>query len=391
MRKIFSHKKKFKWTSSIAIAFVFCLNLSSISVIGQAEHSLYMYYSTDGTTFNSPIYLTDSADVPSLAQDSSGKIVCVYQLFKGGMGSATWDKIAVSSSTDDGVSWSAYSLLNITGFTGSNQRAFDPTITITTDGKYRLYFSYCPNSMMLDSTCGTYSAISTDGINFSFEPGIRVEAPALPVIDPAALYFNSEWHYSAPIPPPQGGGARHAVAIDGLNFTVIDSMGQGDTHYKWTGNFLDDGSTMRFYGFGDNVLGNLIWWAESTDGSTWSTYNFTNVTGKDPGVLKLASGDYLMVVPKTSSPLDQTEIVPDLMNVLIYPNPVDQTTTVVLQGGVEKWTWILYNSLGQIVQHIENISSQSITFGRNNLISGMYHYRIRTASGRTSYGKIIME
>ena len=171
------------------------------------------------------------------------------------------------------------------------------------DNQYRLYFSYCPNSTILDSTCGTYSAISMDALNFTVEPGIRMDAISEPIIDPAVLYFNSEWHYSAPIQPPNGGGARHATSSDGLNFTLIDSMGQGNTHYQWTGNFMDNDSTIRFYGFSDNVLGNYLWWAESIDGSNWSSCIFTNITGKDPAVLKLNSGSYLLLVPKSISPL----------------------------------------------------------------------------------------
>ena len=267
------------------------------------SHSLYLYYGNNGTIFNNPICITDSADVPSIVQDSSQRLVCVYQLFKGGPGSPNWDKIGVMFSTDDGVTWTPNSYINITGFPGNNQRAFDPTITITPDNQYRLYFSYCPNSTILDSTCGTYSAISMDALNFTVEPGIRMDAISEPIIDPAVLYFNSEWHYSAPIQPPNGGGARHATSSDGLNFTLIDSMGQGNTHYQWTGNFMDNDSTIRFYGFSDNVLGNYLWWAESIDGSNWSSCIFTNITGKDPAVLKLNSGSYLLLVPKSISPL----------------------------------------------------------------------------------------
>ncbi len=158
--------------SSAAVLFCPFIIINPISFSAQAEYSLYLYYSSNGTTFNNPIYITDSADVPSIAEDSSGNLICVYQLFKGGMGSSNWDKIGSMTSTDNGVNWSANNYLNITGFTGTNQRAFDPTITITSDNKYRLYFSYCPNTMILDSTCDTYSAISTDGINFTFESGV---------------------------------------------------------------------------------------------------------------------------------------------------------------------------------------------------------------------------
>ena len=71
----------------------------------QAEHDLYLYTSSDGTTFGAAVHLVDSADVPSLTQDSSGRLICVFQNFKGGFGSSAWDKLGVVSSTDNGSIW----------------------------------------------------------------------------------------------------------------------------------------------------------------------------------------------------------------------------------------------------------------------------------------------
>ena len=45
--------------------------------------------------------------------------------------------------------------------------------------------------MGLDETVNTYSATSPDGIHYTFDPGIRVDHPTKPVIDPAVIYFKN--------------------------------------------------------------------------------------------------------------------------------------------------------------------------------------------------------
>jgi hypothetical protein len=375
---------------TIIILMIF-VNTSSRA---QAEHDLYLYTSSDGTTFGAAVHLVDSADVPSLTQDSSGRLICVFQNFKGGFGSSAWDKLGVVSSTDNGSTWSAMTLLNITGLPGTTQRAFDPTIVMTADNKYRLYFSYCPDNMVLDSTCDTYSAISTDFINYTAESGVRFSELNVKVIDPAVVYFNSLWHYTTPLstppPAPHNGGARHATSSDGLAFTLIDSSGVGDLNYKWTGNLMDDGAVMRFYGFTDNAMGNFIWWASSTDGSNWSSYNLTNIKGKDPGIFKTSSS-YFMVVPKDPATVAVKQIYNKKPKVEIFPNPVKSSATVVLLNNKELWSWSLFDASGKIVQHTEKINGTQLGINTFDLPSGVYLYLIRTADGKNFSGKLSVD
>lgn len=282
------------------IILIFVLFFSSTSVVfSQAQYDLFVYSSTDGTTFGLPTFLTDSADVPSITQDSSGRLVCMFQSFKGGPSSSTWDKIGVKFSNDNGLTWTSTSLINISGLPGTTLRPFDPTIVMTEDHKYRLFFSYNPYSTLGDSTTDTYSATSVDAINFVLDTGIRVDLLNYGIIDPAVVYFDSLWHYSAPLVANYG--AKYATSTDGLYFTMQSDIASGSSHYNWTGNLVNDGSSMRFYGATDNATGDLLWWSESTNGSVWSSYNLTNVTGKDPGIVKTASNTYFLVVPQEPS------------------------------------------------------------------------------------------
>ena len=334
---------------------LFIVTLFSLSY-AQGEKTIYFLTSGDGTTFSNETYFRDSADVPSMAQHPDGTIIATYQSFSGGFGSSGWDKIGVRFSSDNGISWTPHQLINLTGFTGSATKAFDPTITITETGDYRLYFSYCPNTTMLDSTCDTYSAISSDGINYTFESGTRMDISNWPVIDPATLYFGSQWHYINPIGAPSDGG-RHAISSDGLNFTVIDTAGISGPGTNWTGNLMNNGANMRFYGGSSMADNYTIWWNETTDGSTWSGYTWTNVSGskaKDPGIVKLANGSYLMLVSKDSAnPSASITANSQNLNIKIYPNPVEDKFRI--EGTNQALDIKIFNSLGQEVLSAKNV------------------------------------
>ena len=306
--------------------FFFLMMIGIVHSQSASGKTLYLWTSGDGTTFSNETYFSDSADVPSIVQHSSGQIVVTYQSWRGGMSSPEWDRIGVRFSNDNGATWTPHQPINVTGFPGSSDRAFDPTITVTSTGDYRLYFSYCPETVMLDSTCDTYSALSTDGINYTMESGQRMDILNNEVIDPAVCFFNGLWYYSNPVgAPPEG--ARSATSVDALNFTILDTIGESGPGTNWTGNLIDNGTTMRFYGGSDNANNNTIWWNETTDGLNWTGYNWTNVQGsaaKDPGIWKLGNGQYLMIVSKDSVSAIASVKKVEQAQIEVYPNPVSE-------------------------------------------------------------------
>jgi hypothetical protein len=72
-----------------------------------------------------------------------------------------------------------------------------------------------------------------------------------------------------------------------------------DENHAWTGNFTEVDGSLRFYG--REVLlpgGNLLWWSSTSDGHSWSGYTQTNIpAGKDPGILRLNDGSFMILVP----------------------------------------------------------------------------------------------
>jgi len=75
----------------------------------------------------------------------------------------------------------------------------------------------------------------------------------------------------------------------------------------------------------------------------------------------------------------------------IYPNPVHDRAVVELAGGRKKWTWTLYNSLGQVVSEEKNIDRNAYHFKRGGLTEGIYLYRIHSGGALISSGKFCIE
>lgn len=345
--------------------------IAMTALFAQIDNTIYQYNSNDGTTFTDQTVFLDSADVPSIAYHPSDTLIATYQSFKGGVGSSDFDKIGVRFSSDGGSTWSDHQVINISGLPGSSQRSFDPTITVSGDLDYKLYFSYCPNTNMLDSTCDTYSATSYDGINYTLDSGIRMGVESHPVIDPTVAYFGQFWHYSSPIGAPQE-GARHATAIDGLNFTVIDTLGTGEGYIRWVGSFLNDGAELRFYGYENSpTLGVVIWWNSTTDGQNWTGYNHTNVVGKDPGIVKTPGGNYILLAPQFAA-TTSIEAIEFADAFVLYPNPAE--TSVTISNPMHEFVEhvLLLDMQGRRLIHQSVHSSEAIEIDIATLKSGIY-------------------
>ncbi len=258
---------------------------------GPWNADLIICESSDGTTFNNCRLFVDSAGVVCVIKKANGHLISAFQWFQAPIGSPTWDKVAVCTSTDNGSNWSSPTLALFPDLPANYQRPFDPTLALTETGDIRMYFSSSEmGSGPLTSSVHTYSAISTDGgLTYTFEPGVRFQYPDQATIDPAVVLHNGVWYYTSPAGAPQDGAFR-ATSPDGLNFTQLANI-PSDAQHNWTGNLLSLPGELRFYGSGSS-----LWWKSTTDGgNTWSTYNNTNLKGGDPAVVKTDNNQYLML------------------------------------------------------------------------------------------------
>ncbi len=254
--------------------------------------------------------LVEAGGVPSLIEDSEGRLIAAFQWFDC-EDAETFDKVAVSFSEDQGESWSDPEPIEIANFPEGYQRPFDPTLVLLEDGRIRIYYTSNSKGM---STFGPdtniYSALSEDGIHYTFEEGERFDLEEDAAFDSAVGYWNGLWHLTTPKNDgvPSSGEAHHGTSEDGLAFEVLDPI-QLEEKMNWTGNFLAKADGLYFYGTpGPNSKGN--WFTKTEDGETWSPAEIMESSAGDPGVVCIEEDRCLaigvsMPKPNSTSPVQR--------------------------------------------------------------------------------------
>jgi hypothetical protein len=264
---------------------------------GPWRNDLVVRRGADGTIFGAAEVLIPSAGVPSAIRNDSGRLILVFQWFPQERAEAAhFDRVAVVFSEDHGRTWSTPVPIRIDGYPETFQRPFDPTLTVTEEGLYRLYYSAGPKPRRGErpqmNGIATHSAVSADGIHYVYEPGARFAVAGSSVIDPAAILFKGIWHLTCPRERAQD-GAYHAISLDGLTFMRVAEIASAEgANTNWLGNFLVVGADLRFYGCG----GRGLWWSSSQNGMRWSTPRRTNIfSAGDPTVVQTANGEFLAI------------------------------------------------------------------------------------------------
>ncbi|HEV7782246.1 MAG TPA: T9SS type A sorting domain-containing protein [Chitinophagaceae bacterium] len=347
--------------------FLFVLFAKTITGISQNfpwQNALVMVRSSDGINFNSPSIFQDSSGVPCIIHWKGDTLVAVFQWFRQPNPSPSWDRVAVKFSYDNGTNWTPPTPIVVNNMPVNYQRPFDPTIVVTPDKNIRIFFSSSAGIPIggLDHTVNTYSAISADGINYTFEPGARFDHPTIKVIDPALTIFNGSWQYTAPIGAPND-GAFHCTSPDGLVFTQLGNL-PSDNNHNWTGNMLVDGGLLRFYGSGPT-----IWRNTSADGVSWSGYVNTNIVGGDPGIVKLPNGTYLMVYVGPPNIITATIGPATASTIQVFPNPFHSLVNIKGKTG-KRYPYTLYSANGQLIS--EGNFTGDIRINTSGLPAGAY-------------------
>lgn len=257
--------------------------------------------STDSLNFTrTGKIISDQADVPCGMKDAAGRIFVYYVTFNPGN---LRNKIVAAVSVDNGNNW-AYKIVKISGVVSDNQIGkVDPTAVLLSDGRIRLYFTW---SKSISEKPGPYSAISSDGLNFTMESQNEVVSPhSEDLLDPCVYLIGNLWHlYNGPFLPGNGGN-YHFTSTNGTQFTQAEFTNPGN---MLMANILQISDTSyRVYGFPSNspsqnyYIGSAI----STDGNQWTidtgkrleldmSSSLENVYVKDPGIVKTNSENYLM-------------------------------------------------------------------------------------------------
>lgn len=197
------------------------------------------------------------------------------------------EKIGMVKSTDQGQTWTSREFITIKGI--GQKAPADPSPILLADGRIRLfYFDIAegrqPDAKGTQKTNKIYSAISTDGVNYTQEEDVRFEY--LGIFDPDVIKVSDNlWRMY--VGSMDGQEVYSATSNDGLTFqyegvaytggAIPNVIFENDKYYLFTGGI--DIST-------------------STDGKVFTKTTNRFDSGKltaDPGVIKIGENNYLMV------------------------------------------------------------------------------------------------
>jgi len=201
------------------------------------------------------------------------------------------EQIGLLRSEDKGQTWADKVIIKIDGL--GQKVAVDPDPFLLPDGRIRLYYLDIATARPEQKTSGKiYSAISSDGINFAEEEGVRLEREQ-GLFDPDVTRIGDTWRmYTGAGEAPK---VIYATSADGLTFTEEGVAYEGGS----VPNVFYDGQKYILYTAGIDI-------ALSVDGKTFTkqSYTFQCSTGltADPGVIQLGENEYLMVFKTKISP-----------------------------------------------------------------------------------------
>jgi hypothetical protein len=356
---------------NLLLLLIACMIINTSIAQGPWLHKVYRASSPDGiswTTYPAPLF--DTASVPGAVKNNSGTIF-LYWVYMPNQSSVETLFVATSF---DGVNFSAPQPVNISG--SAITRRVDPNPVLLPNGDIRLYyidFGTIPTQHM-------YSATSSDGINFTEDPGIRFTRNY--ITDPDIFMVNNSWVGFLSMPN-LGFQMIRVTSNDGLSFTE-------DTTFNWnnggiSSTFLFGTNVYRTYYCGPGGINS----ATSPDGYNLSIEPGARInTGCDPTVVQMGTGSYMMYYKK-SDPQGIAELSND-DRLEISPNPFSSWAIIRSAVPFEDAALEVYNPLGQRVRAYESLEGTELTINREDLPCGIYFARLVKNGAITASKKFVI-
>jgi len=196
------------------------------------------------------------------------------------------EQIGLIRSEDNGATWSSKETVQFQGI--SEKVPVDPAPFLLDDGRIRLYYYDINEGRLTQNPSGMnkiYSAISTDGLLFTHEEGVRFQRED--IFDPDVVYVDGLWRlYVGEI---MGNQIICAVSTDGLSFSEEGVAYIGGTVPDV---FYKDGIYYLY------TVGIDISTSQNGDVFTKTSSSFHSQLGlltADASVIELDNGTYMML------------------------------------------------------------------------------------------------
>ncbi|MBI3501011.1 MAG: T9SS type A sorting domain-containing protein [Bacteroidetes bacterium] len=338
------------------------------------------------------------------------------------LGNVLWAKSAGGMDTDEGLSIAtdANSNAYVTGYFYSSSFTFgSTTLTNVYYGQTDIFivkYDSSGNVIWAKSAGGTQgdrgNGIATDASGDVYATGIVISDSI--TFDSITLYnsgvFVVKYDPSGNVLWAEGyaglaGGSGTSIATDASsNVYVAGAFGSDSIVFgSTTLTNADPFTTVDIFIAKFDALGNALW-AKSAGGS--SNDGATSVTSDVNGnvfVAGLFQSPTLTFGSTTLTSSGGWEIFLAKLGLVtgvnewsnkesfsVYPNPFSFTTTLQVDKFLKSATLTVYNSLGQTVKQIKNISGQTVTFSRDNLASGLYFVRLTEENKTIAVDKLVI-
>jgi len=224
---------------------------------GTFNRRLLLATSPDGLTWTKTNQvLANQGDAQSMIVGPDGTIFVYYLTYH----EDYRDLMVAAVSSDNGETW-CHKALDFTYVEGVAKGA-DPAMLSLSDGRFRMYFSGSSDSTGVK----TRSAVSSDGISFVQESGVRFPNDNGRPIAPSLIQIGATTHLFWV----SGMSNGHATSTDGQTFVDVGTVDLGGGNYiAESGLEFDDGYRMFVFG-PPNTDGHELYFAYSADGASWT-------------------------------------------------------------------------------------------------------------------------
>lgn len=244
-------------------------------------HQVQVATSPDGMNWQvDPRILYPHMSVPDVTLLSNGRLLMIGVDF-----SQRVENLMASFSLDGGKTWGRLKQVKLWGYRG---RAVDPDIMEIAPHCYRLtFFGMAEHERFGQGAHRIYSAVSSDGLNFVLEEGVRVEGMNLH--DPDIIKVGETWMmYIGRALPGTPQATVVATSADGLAYSEPQEVATGSIPGAVV---LADGR-VRLYTVDRSGMTAWI----SDDGLRFQREGpVVGLRGADPAPVLMTDGSYLMI------------------------------------------------------------------------------------------------